>query len=924
MTNSPALLMATKPEQAVRIGSLLLTRGWPVDRLPLDQPASLVPVESVVRGWRLPELPDFLKDHTLTASDESARLSEVLGRMARLVSNLWKWQNCAFSLRLRSRPQTGAVDLAILLRVRARPGAAQPLAQAAGDDVVTLLSQLGLTSSALDDSALRASLNPFGRCPLVEVRQHEEVAQLSAGDAYVVHPFWAPAGDFVTLFDTMLRQQAPALVNLHLEPTRLLPGEGEGLAQAASVAQTLGQFQFSGHYYQGSFRDPNADLVGRLYAANLRRLSEPFLIAAQVAGPHLPANYAIARSLGTAIMSPNPTSSGVAGQEGPLPSGFDLLKPGAATDEKIAFDLLETLSLAPWGKGEASPGKERLRYLADAQGATALFRLPVSVRGGVPGVAVRQTAPGFETGIRAASAAPDQIEIGRLERGGVFAIAVQDLTRHGLIAGYTGSGKTNTVLWLLDQLWRKHHVPFLVIEPIKGEYRGLISQPGFENTLVFTLGDETTSPFRLNPFELLPDVRLEAHLAALKDCFSAALPQFGILPSIIEEALEEIYKDKGWRLTDRGARPSSQAGDSKLFPTMKDMFAAVIRSVEGRGYSQKMMEDIRAAAAGRLGTLLRGSKGRMFNTRRSLPLGVLLSRPAILELGSLNDDEKALAMMFFLTLLREHCETTRQSGDLAHLTVIEEAHRVMENVASHTGSEVVADTRSRAVAAFSALLAEIRSYGEGILIAEQSPEKLAPDAVRNTNLKLAHRLVAPKDREIMAGAMLLDQQGQSFLGRMGLGQAAVYTGGQQQATFATVPSWKKQAGFVDRLPDAQVAAHMNTFRRQFLGAYLPFDGCRFCGSPCQYREAIEPVTLDKEVHERLRAGLLRFNQEPALEHHPAHWRVVSAACHGAANQAGHGGQVDAAYCYLAHEIDFAFTRHMRDRFVIGYREITGG
>lgn len=924
MSSNSVPQVILQSEQAVRIGPLLIARGWPVDHLPLDPPASVAPVETVVQGWRLPDLPDFLKDHTLAASDEAAKLAEVLGRMIQLAGNLWKWQNCAFSLRLRSRPQTGAIDLVLLLRVRARPGSAQALAKAAGDDAVAQLGQLGLAPSALDDAALRSSLNPFGRCALVELRQHEEVAQLSAGDAYSVHPFWAPAGDFTAVCDIMLRQTAPALVNLYLEPTRLLPGEAEGLAQAASVAQTLGQFQFSGHYYHGAFRDPHAELVGRLYAANLKRLSEPFLIVAQVAGPHLPTNLAIARSLGTAAVSSGSAQLSSTQQDGSLPSGFDLLTPAAAAEAQAAFDLLEKLSLAPWGPGLASPGKERLRYLADARGAVALFRLPISVRGGVPGMAVRQTAPGFETGARTSSAAPDQIEIGRLERGGVFTIAAQDLTRHGLIVGYTGSGKTNTVLYLLDQLWRKQRVPFLVIEPIKGEYRGLISQPGFESALVFTLGDETTSPFRLNPFELLPDVRLEAHLAALKDCFNAALPQFGILPSIIEEALEEVYQEKGWRLTDRGARPSPQANSSKLFPTMKDMFAAVIRSVEGRGYSQKMMEDIRAAAAGRLGTLLRGSKGRMFNTRRSLPLGVLLNRPVVLELGSLNDDEKALAMMFFLTLLREHCETTRKSGALAHLTVIEEAHRVMENVASHTGSEVVADTRSRAVAAFSAMLAEIRSYGEGILIAEQSPEKLAPDAVRNTNLKLAHRLVAPKDREIVAGAMLLNQQGQDFLGRMELGKAAIYTGGQQQATFAAIPSWKRQVGFAERIPDAQVATHMDTFRRQFLGAYLPFDGCRFCGSPCQYREAIEPTTLDKEVHERFRAGLLRFNQEPAPVHHPAHWRAVADACHMAAGQAGHSDQVDAAYCYLAHEIDFSFTRHMRDRFVIGYREVTGG
>lgn len=922
---------AMQPEQAIALGPLLLPVGWPAGLLAASNPTP-VPAERALLGWRLPALPDFLHDHTLTAADDTGRLAEVLGRMVALVANLWKWQNCAFSLRLRARPQSGAVELALLLRVRARPGAARPMAVAVGQDVVAQWQGLGLTLEALDQAGLQGFLSPFANVTLVELRQHEEVVHLSVGDAYVVHPFWAPAGDFTALFDAMLRQPAPTLVNLYLEPTRLLPGEAEGMAEAANVAQTLGQFQFHGHFYRGTFRDPQAELVGRLYAANLKRLAEPFLVAAQVAGPHLPANLAVARALGTAIVPPGPAQPVAAaavqapagGQESALPAGFDLLKPASPAGQQAATRLLEALSLAPWGPGRATPGKERLRYLADARGATALFRLPVSVRGGVPGVVVRQAAPGFELGSRPAAAGRHELEVGTLERGGIFAISVQELTRHGLITGYTGSGKTNTVLWLLDQLWRRHQVPFLVIEPIKGEYRGLLRQPGFQDLLVFTLGDETTSPFRLNPFELLPGVRLEAHLAALKDCFNAALPQFGILPSIIEEALEEIYRDRGWRLTDRGVRPGDPAVEPRLFPTMKDLFAAVIRAVEGRGYSQKMTEDIRAAAAGRLGTLLRGSKGRMFNTRRSLPLDILLKRPVVLELGSLNDDEKALAMMFLLTLLWEHCETTRQSGRLAHVTVIEEAHRVMENVRSQAGSEVVADTRARAVAAFSALLAEIRSYGEGILIAEQSPEKLAPDAVRNTNLKLAHRLVAPRDREIMAGAMLLDQQGQDYLGRLALGQAAVYTGGQQQATFIAIPAWKDRANFADRLPDAQVAAHMDAFRRQFLGAYLPFDGCKFCGSPCRYREPIEPATLDQELHERFRKALLRFDQQPEPQHHPAHWRAIAGACRAAARQAGHPDQVDAAYCYLAHEIDFPFTRHMRRSFEEGYREITGG
>src|SRR5690606_8322145 len=139
--------------------------------------------------------------------------------------------------------------------------------------------------------------------------------------------------------------------------------------------------------------------------------------------------------------------------------------------------------------------------------------------------------------------------------------------------------------------WRRHRIPFLVIEAAKKVYRGLQEQPGLEEMLVFTLGDETTAPFRLNPFELLPGVRLEAHLGRLQTCFDAALPQFGILPSIVAESLEHIYRDRKWQLTDRGSVESA-----RLFPTMRDLLNKVIQVTEARGYAGETYHNIRAAA----------------------------------------------------------------------------------------------------------------------------------------------------------------------------------------------------------------------------------------------------------------------------------------------------------------------------------------
>lgn len=883
--------------------------------------------EAAYFGFMLPQLPDFLSDHTLLGKTEIEKLQEVLGRFERFAIGLRKYLYSAYTLRFISRPERGAVEIYLLGRILAAPGHARRRAEQACADLSTHLTGYGLVHQKLISARAQNGVSvpqirqPFNAAvALLEIRQHETLMPLSTvgKDAYVIHPFWGASGTCLEVFESMLRQSWPVAISVYLEPTEITQAEYDSLDDAAHIAQTVSDMDVRVLSDTGIRRrkDPGAEQVGRIYSAYRNSLVEPFIAFTQVVSPNPNAAWTVARSFASAIME-RPANHQEQINNQALPTQADLIMPGQ-DDVFAAQHIFENMFWNQWGSSKATPGKERLPYLMGAKGASTIFRFPISVRGGVPGVTIRQAPPDFEPGPRPNAAEPDEIHLGYYQRGGAVVVPVQALTRHVLIAGFTGSGKTNTVLYLLDQLWRKHHIPFLVIESAKKEYRALARVKGFEDLLVFSLGDETVSPFRLNPFELLPGVRVEAHLGRLQECFDAALPQFGILPSIIAEALERIYKTKGWKLTDRYL---PDADDDRLFPTLRELYDEVIRVADERGYAGELSHNIRAAAAGRIGSLLRGSRGRMFGGRRSLPAELLFQRPVILELNDLNQDDKALTMMFLLTWLREWREL-HISSQMQHLTVVEEAHNVVSNVQSVGASEISADTKAKAVAAFSNMLSEVRSYGEGILISDQSPGKLAPDAMRNTNLQIAHQLRDRHDREAIGRAMIMDEVQQAYLGKLRTGEAAIFRTGIEKATFITVPEFKDSAGFNTLPADEEIRQHMAAYQGKFLQSMLPFDGCRYCGSPCQYREAIEPYALEKEYPVRLQWALKRIEEQPGQENSPSYWGAIAGICAEVAERAGHPGEVDAAHCFFAHVFGFSFSQYMRDAFIRGIEELT--
>jgi hypothetical protein len=485
-----------------------------------------------------------------------------------------------------------------------------------------------------------------------------------------------------------------------------------------------------------------------------------------------------------------------------------------------------------------------------------------------PGFSV-DLVPRFDVVARKAGPDGPGLQIGRVLQnrvatGGSYEISRQSLTRHLFVAGITGSGKTNTIMSLLEETTAAG-VPFLVIEPTKAEYRSLITHPRWgEEVRVFTAGKATVAPFTLNPFEVPPGTTVSEHLDLLRAAFTAAFGMWTPLPQILERCLHEVYRDRGWDLRTNANFRLGGADTTDAYPTLSDVVAKVEEVVPALGYEDKIAGDMRAALVTRLESLRQGGKGAMLDVARSLPDQELFGRPTVVELEPLGDEgDKALVTGLLLIRLAEHRRAQGQSPDLVHVLVVEEAHRLLGNVATG-GSEEMANPRGQAVETFSNLLSEIRAYGQGVVIADQVPVRLAPDVMKNTNVKIAHRIVSADDRAALAGAMSMDERQSRALTSLGVGEAAVFSGGDDAPLLVQIPLAKDPLSPVPP-NDEQVRKHTERWRSA--GGFSELFLARpFCARTCATDEACATARMlagDEYVQRALSRMVVSTIDEPS-------------------------------------------------------------
>lgn len=344
-----------------------------------------------------------------------------------------------------------------------------------------------------------------------------------------------------------------------------------------------------------------------------------------------------------------------------------------------------------------------------------------------------------------------------------FGITTADLRAHTLVTGLTGMGKSTTIREILSQAG----VPFLVLEPAKSEYRNL--KNGGQPIRVYTAGDESVVPLRINPFELSPDDTLHSHIDALGAILNSAFPMEGPMSALVEQGLVRAYENAGWDIAS-GAPPASGA-----IPTMDSFYNDLAAVIDEQKLSGDYGSNIRGALLTRINSLRIGPRGRLFNSETPFDVKELLSRSTVIEMRKVgNDESKAFLTGILMLRIYKYFESEGESENLRNLLVLEEAHRVFKRTSGKIDSLVGNNTAQHAVEIFENILSEVRAYGLGIVIADQLPLRLSEGAIKNTNLKIAHRLGAREDAEEIGGSMGLDPEHSAFLNRLKVGEVLVH------------------------------------------------------------------------------------------------------------------------------------------------------
>lgn len=504
----------------------------------------------------------------------------------------------------------------------------------------------------------------------------------------------------------------------------------------------------------------------------------------------------------------------------------------------VANDIIcnRERKVALWNSGVVSPAFYRFPYVITAEEAVSFFRLPIGSDRINAGYYVNEAAKNSRTYSKNLINSGD-LQLGKLRAStnDAIGLSLKDLAKHMLIVGTPGSGKTTFSVGLLDRLWKKHHIPFLVIEPAKNEYRSLVQS--IPDLQVFTPGKNFISPFVFNPFVPPKNVRLETYKSTLKTAFAAGVSMSTPLDKIFEDAINNCYSDFKWldsyTVADKG-RVFNIVDFVKCF---QETFAEI-------GYTGD------ARNIGRAGVVRLKSLVNLFDNYFSIPIDDLLSKPTVIELAAIeNSDQKALLIALLLLSILSYVNANYiGEGGLRNFILLEEAH-VLLDADTNSGGEGSANPAAVAQGLVKRMLAEIRSYGVGMAIADQSPRKVGIDIVALTDIKVAFRLVEKQDKEILADSTSMSDLQLNRLAKLKPGEAFLFFNRLDEPEEIITPDYRLDNNISISLSDDGIR-QLSTYWNDKADKLRPYPECKlcpYCQASCDYNRRV----LAKEVARRI-------------------------------------------------------------------------
>lgn len=383
------------------------------------------------------------------------------------------------------------------------------------------------------------------------------------------------------------------------------------------------------------------------------------------------------------------------------------------------------------------------------------------------------------------------IEIGNVSHLGakcsqMVDLDIDSLTSHLFVTGSTGSGKSNFIYGILNKFLWCSDIKFLVIEPAKGEYKDVFG--GVRGVSVYGTNPYQTELLRVNPFAFPDKIHVMEHIDRLIEILNAAWPMYAAMPAILKDAIEQTYKNLGWDLIR-----STCSHEKPVYPDFHDLLKVLPEVINASAYDQEVKSNYTGSLLTRVKSLTNGYYRTIFQ-KDELPPADLFDKSCIVDISRVGSTETKSLLMGILFLKLQEYRTAnppeRNSG-LRHITVFEEAHNLLRKTSTEQGMES-ANLAGKSVEMLTNAIAEMRTYGEGFVIADQAPGLLDPAVIRNTNTKVVFRLPDYDDRLLVGKAENLSDEQINELARLPTGCAAVYQNNWQEAVLCQTKKYDEK------------------------------------------------------------------------------------------------------------------------------------